>query len=103
MKKKTNSPFTPIRPLPGDSAPLGVINTAATRGGNESHSRGGWGPVRKDTSPVFFFVWPPHYKKKLKEKNPKEKIVSGVQVSQKQAFFRWTIQIIMTLTPPPVF
>ena len=24
---------------------------------------------------------------------------SGVQVSQKQAFFRWTIQIIMTLTP----
>jgi len=21
----------------------------------------------------------------------------------KQAFFRWTIQIVMTLTPPPVF
>ena len=37
----------PIRLLPGDSAPLGVINTAATRGGDGSHSRGGGG----DTSP----------------------------------------------------
>jgi len=31
--------------------PLGVINTAATRGGNAFHFRGGGGPVRKDTSP----------------------------------------------------
>ena len=56
MEKKTNAPITPIRPLPGDSAPLGV-NTTATRGGNGSHSRGGGGVVGKDTSP-------------LKEKNP---------------------------------
>jgi len=42
----------PLRPLSGDSAPLGVIKTAATRGGNGSHSRGEGGPVRKDTSPV---------------------------------------------------
>ena len=41
MEKLTNAPITPIRPLPGDSLPLGVINTAATRGGNGSHSRGG--------------------------------------------------------------
>ena len=27
----------------------------------------------------------------------------GVEVCQKKAFFRWTFQIIMTLTPPPVF
>jgi len=36
---------------PGDSALLGVINTAVTRGENKVHSRGGGGPVRKDTSP----------------------------------------------------
>jgi len=36
METKTNAPITRIRPLPGDSAPLGVINTAATRGGNEA-------------------------------------------------------------------
>ena len=41
MEKNTNAPITPIRPLSGDSAPLGVINTTATRGGNGSHSRGG--------------------------------------------------------------
>jgi len=40
MGKKTNAPITPIRSLPSDSAPFGVINTVATRGGNESHSRG---------------------------------------------------------------
>jgi len=51
-KKKTNAPITHIRLLPGDSAPLGVVNTAATGGGNGSHSRGGGGLVRKDTSPV---------------------------------------------------
>ena len=51
MEKKTNAPITPIRPLPGDSAPLGV-NTTATRGGNGSHSRGGGVSVRKHTSPV---------------------------------------------------
>ena len=52
MGKKKNAPITPIRPLPGDSAPLGVVNTAPTRGGNGSRFRGGGGPVRKDTSPV---------------------------------------------------
>ena len=52
-KKKPNAPITPIRLLPGDSAPLGVINTAATRGGNGIHYRGGGGgPVRKDTFPI---------------------------------------------------
>jgi len=48
----TNAPITPIRLLPGDSSPLVVINTATTRGGEEIHSRGGGGLVRKDTSPV---------------------------------------------------
>ena len=52
MEKITNAPITPIRLLPGDSSPLVVINTAATRGGEEIHSRGGGGLVRKDTSPV---------------------------------------------------
>jgi len=34
---------------PGDSALLGVINTAVNKGENKVHSRGGGGPVRKDT------------------------------------------------------
>jgi len=51
MGKKTNAPITPIRLLPGDSSPLVVINTAATRGGEEIYSRGGGGPVRKTNSP----------------------------------------------------
>ena len=51
-KTKTNAHITPIRLLPGNSAPLGVINMAATRGGNGSHSRGGGGLVSKNTSPV---------------------------------------------------
>ena len=51
-KKNTNAPITPIRLLPGDSSPVVVINTAATIGGEEIHSRGGGGLVRKDTSPV---------------------------------------------------
>jgi hypothetical protein len=59
MEKRTNAPITPIRLLPGDSSPLVVINTAATRGGEEIHSRGGGGPVRKDQFP-------------LKKKNPKK-------------------------------
>jgi len=52
MEKITNAPITPIRLLPGDSSPLVVFNTAATRGGEEIHSRRGGGLVRKDTSPV---------------------------------------------------
>ena len=40
IEQKHNAPITPIQPLLGDSAPLGVINTAATGSGNESHSRG---------------------------------------------------------------
>ena len=36
--------------LSGDSAHLGVINTAVTRGGKEVHSRGGVG-----TGPQFHF------------------------------------------------
>jgi len=46
-KKLTSAPTTPIRRLPGDSAPLNVINTAVTRGGYEIHSKGGGpqGPI----------------------------------------------------------
>jgi len=40
-----------IRQLPGDSAPLGVINTAVTRGGKEVHSRGGGGDRSARTNP----------------------------------------------------
>jgi len=42
-EKKTNAPITPIQPFPGDSAPLGVINTAVARGRNGSHCREGVG------------------------------------------------------------
>jgi len=35
FEKNTSAQITPIRPLPGDSTPLGAINTAATRGGDE--------------------------------------------------------------------
>jgi len=40
-KINASAPITPIRPLPGDSAPLGVINTAGTRGRNAEIRRGG--------------------------------------------------------------
>jgi len=56
---RTSAPITPIQRLPGGSAPLGVINTAVTRGRVEFRSRGGGGPVRKDQS--------------LKKKNPIKK------------------------------
>jgi len=65
-KKKPNAPITPIQPLPGDSAPLDVIKTAATRCENGSHSRGGGGPVYKDTSPV-----------KLKKPEGENRLVRG--------------------------
>jgi len=48
---RTSAHITPIRRLPSDSAPVGVINTAVTRGKKEFHSRGGGGPVHKDQSP----------------------------------------------------
>jgi len=53
MDTKPNTPITPIRPLTGDSVPLGVINTAATRGGNlnGSHGRGGGGDWSARTHP----------------------------------------------------
>jgi len=51
MGKKASAPVTHIRPQSGDSAPLGVINTAATRGGNEIRFRGEGELVRKDQSP----------------------------------------------------
>jgi len=41
-----------IRRLPGDSAPLGVINTAVTRGGKEVHSRGGGGDRPQGPIPI---------------------------------------------------
>ena len=63
-KEKTSTPITPRRRLPGDSAPLGVINKAVTRGRKEFHSRGGGGPVHKDQSSS---------KKKSKKKTQKRK------------------------------
>jgi len=38
--RKKDAPITPIRLLPGNSAPFGVINTTVTGGGNGSPSRG---------------------------------------------------------------
>ena len=63
-KIRTSAPITPTRRLPGDSAPLSVINTAVTRGRKEFHSRGGGGPVRNDQSPL---------KKKSKKKTRRRK------------------------------
>ena len=54
-----------IRRLPGDSAPLGVINTAVTRAGKEVHSREGDRSARTN----------PHQKTKIQEKSPKEKTI----------------------------
>ena len=39
----TSAYIAPIRPLPGDSAHLGVIKTVVMRGGEEIHVRGGGG------------------------------------------------------------
>jgi len=61
---RTSAPITHIQRLPGDSAPLGVINTTVTRGRKEFHYRGGKGPVRKDQSSL----------KKNPRTKPKEKI-----------------------------
>ena len=64
-KKPTHLSFL----LPGDSLPLGVINTAAaTRRRNGSHSRGGGGPVRKDQFPLK------KIQKKEKSRNPQESL-----------------------------
>jgi len=60
MEKITNAPITPIWPLPGDSTPFCVINTAATRGRNGNHSRGG-----RETGPQGHIL---RKNKKLKEK-----------------------------------
>ena len=43
MEIITNAPNTPIRLLSGDSSSLVVIKKAATRVGEEIHSRGGGG------------------------------------------------------------
>jgi len=46
MEKKTSAHIVPIRPLPGDLAPLGEIKIESKRGGEEIHSmgRGGLAP-----------------------------------------------------------
>ena len=49
----TNAPITPIRLLSGNSSPLVVINTAATRGGEEIHSREGGGTGPQGPIPLF--------------------------------------------------
>jgi len=51
--KKTNAPIAPTRPLPGDSAPLNVINTAF------SFFLGCAYPTQSPFF-VFFVVMPPH-------------------------------------------
>jgi len=68
MEKITKAPITPIRLLPGDSSPLVEINTAAARGGEEIHSRGGGGTAPQGPIPL---------KKKSKKKqsrNPQESL-----------------------------
>ena len=65
---RTSAPITPIRRLPGGSPPLGVINTAVTRGRMEFHSRGGGG-----TSPQG----PIPQKKKSKKKKSRRKKLTG--------------------------
>ena len=60
----TSAPITPIRRLSGGSAPLGVINTAVTRGRMELHSRGGGGASPQ--GPI------PPKKKKSNKKIPEE-------------------------------
>jgi len=44
-KKRTNAPITPKRPLFGDSALVGAINTVVTRDRDEGHYRGGGEPL----------------------------------------------------------
>jgi len=68
MGKKASAPITRIRPLSGDSAPLGVIDTAATRGGNEIHFRGEGEPVRKDQFPEIN-----KYPKNSKKADPRQR------------------------------
>ena len=60
-RKQTSPPITPIRRLPGDSAPLGGMNTAATKGGEEVHSRGEGGTGPQGPIPI---------KKKIQEIKP---------------------------------
>jgi len=50
--KKQNAPITPIRLLPGDSAPLVVINTELLEAEKKSTLEEEVGPVRKDQFPV---------------------------------------------------
>ena len=69
MEKITNAPITPIRLLPGDSSPLFVINTAATRGGEEIHSRGGGGTGPQGPIPLKKKI-----QKKKKSRNPQESL-----------------------------
>jgi len=69
--EKTQHTYHSYTTLPGDSAPLGVINTAATRGGNENHSREGGLPVRKDTSPLKI-----NPRKKIRRRKPSGSIPS---------------------------
>jgi len=68
-KKKTNAPITPTRLLPGDSSNLVVINTAATRGGEEIHSTGGGGTGPEGGLPLLKKI-----QKKKKSRNPQESL-----------------------------
>ena len=98
VQKKKHAPLTPTRPLPGDAAPWGVIHTVATRGRNESHSRGKGGPVRN----LFLFQrvnkrWAEHFFPTPMPKPPggpldapPERSEASVPVSQKKILVpRW--------------
>ena len=69
-KKINQHTYTPIRPLPGDSAPLGVVNTAVTRGGAGIRSRGEGGRAARPRSP---------FKKKFQK--PRGKYTSAREVN----------------------
>jgi len=65
METITSAPITPIRLLPGDSSHLVVINTTATRGGEEIHFREGGGTGPQGPIPLL---------KKKQSRNPQESL-----------------------------
>jgi len=69
LEKITNAPITPIQLLPGDSSPLVVIKTAAPRGGEEIHSRGGGRTGAQGPIPLS-----KKSKRKKKSRNPQESL-----------------------------
>jgi len=79
-KRKDQRTYTPIRPLPGDSAPLGAINTAVTRGGAGIRSRGEGGPVPQGPDP-----------KKKKSKKPEGETPASEESTTQAVPWRTTL------------